>query len=136
MKLWFLVLIVACGKTDKADKVDKADKADKADDQAPPVADSPCVAARDKYLAWEADRVKSALDGAGVPEGQRAAMQAEADKEALQARDRFLDACAKLGSALDVSCFEQHGYDRDRTRAAHCKDVRGQLESLMFHGGR
>ncbi|MGE5184858.1 MAG: hypothetical protein ACM31C_22455 [Acidobacteriota bacterium] len=132
-----LVMVTACGKSDAPAPAPAPSPA-----SAPVAAAKAAVAAidpgkqaaceqtRDKYLAWQADRVKSALGG--EPPDQKAALQAEADKEATQAKDRFVDACIAMGDALDASCFEHKGYDPDRAHKKHCDDVVHALEAKLF----
>ncbi len=132
-----LLVIAACGKSDAP-----APAAAPSPASAPvaaakatvgaidPGKQAACEPTRDKYLAWQAERVKNALGG--VPADQKAALQAEADKEAAQAKDRFVDACTAMGDALDAGCFEHQGLDRDRAHKKHCDDVVHALEAKLF----
>jgi hypothetical protein len=114
--------LIACGKSDKSDPK-PAD---------PPSAehDATCEAMRDKYLAWTAARVEGALKGA---EGHVKELQAEADKEATIAREKFVGACIAMGAALDGTCFDQDNtLHHDRVKYQRCQHVVGQLEAKMF----
>ena len=134
MRALLLVCVMACGKGDApapaASSAPAAAAKPTAVSAIDPAKRGNCDDVRDKYLAWQADRVKSALQG--VPPDQRTALQAEADKEAAQAKDRFVDACATLGDQVDASCFEHKGYDADRAHKKHCDDVVHALEAKMF----
>jgi hypothetical protein len=117
MRAALLALAIAAAACGKSDAPVPAGSAAASPAPAPAAG---CDALRDKYLAWEAARVHSAL--ADVHD-HVAEMQAEADKEAAQAKVRFAGVCAEMGSALDPSCFEHAGYDSDRAHKKHCDDV-------------
>jgi hypothetical protein len=135
--------LIACGKSDPkpADPPPSADKpagasADKpvekpAEKPAEPVHDATCEAMRDKYLAWTATRVEGALKG--MPADQMKPLQAEADKEATMAREKFVGACVAMGAALDGTCFDKDNtLHHDRVKYQRCQHVVGQLEAKMF----
>src|SRR5258706_1453337 len=120
IRLMLALALVACGNDKKSDPAPVATSkpADvpaapaKAVDPPAEVHDASCEAMRDKYLAWTADRVKQALGG-GVAGAHTAELQAEADKEAARAKDKFVGACVAMGAALDASCLEiEHSMSR------------------------
>jgi hypothetical protein len=128
-----LACLLACGKSDTPAPAPAAAPAVQVPAPvaavADPAASASCAQARDKYLAWTAERVKSAI---GTEAGtMRAELQAEADKEAAQAKERFVAACLEIGSELDASCFEK-SFERDRARKKHCDQVVHALEAKMF----
>ena len=109
--------LIACGKSDSkpAPAPEPLPIADR-------VSETPCELMRDKYLAWTADRVAGAVKG--MPAEQRPALQAEADKEAKEAREKFVAACEAMGSTLDETCFEKN--------SRRCDKLVRELETKMF----
>jgi hypothetical protein len=141
----FAVALAACGKSsetkpadpppvdrvqDPTDKPKPADPpADKPADK-PVVHDASCEALRDKYLAWTAERVEGALRG--MPDHKKE-LQAEADKEAATAREKFVGACVEMGAALDGTCFDKQTTLRgDPAKHERCSKIVHQLEAKMF----
>ena len=95
-----------------------------------PIANPRCEALRDKYLAWQADRVKGAL---GATEGEmRAQLQAQADKELAIAKDKFVGACSAMGPAFDESCLVKDTMRTPRETRDRCRKMMHELDKHMF----
>jgi len=137
----FAIALAACGKSDTkpadpppvtARVPESVDKPKPAETPAatPVVHDANCEALRTKYLAWTAERVEAALHS--IPEHKKE-LQAEADKEAATAREKFVGACLEMGAALDGTCFEpETALSRDRAKHERCSKIVHDLEAKMF----
>jgi len=140
--LCFAALIIACEskKSEPSKSAETSKPADPAADKPAetkpaepppaPASDPRCEALRDKFLAWQTERFKGALGG--VDDKLRGEMEAEAKKELVIAKDKFVGACIAMGAALDESCFVKDTFRQPRAERDRCRKIVGELEKHIY----